>query len=289
MNANPAPAAPQDLENDDRVIAPAYWSTSVSRVTDSKVFIRGYDLEEMIGKLPFTAASFLLLKGRLPTPTEADLLDAVLSAILDYSLQKSGTVAARYIASANPSMAAAVAASVLGVGKNTMDPSETAAFCLAAYERLQVEGVPAKKLAATIVEELRTKKQRIPGLGHPVFRYEDPRAQKLKEKAVEAGIWGPRAEFFEEIHRAFTALPGKESIVLNDIGMMGLVLVEMGFGPEETTGIAILSMLPGVVAHVAEELNSGRPIRTVPEGTAEYDTAIKNFEQDWKGLGWVAG
>jgi citrate synthase len=267
---------------------PSYWSTSVSRVAPTKVFIRGYDLEDMIGKIPFSASTFLLLRGRLPSPAEARLLDTVLSAILDYSLQKSGTVAARYVASANPNMAAALATGILGVGKNTMDPAETARFCIDAYARYEDSNKPATAFAEEIVAELRAKKQRIPGLGHPVFRYVDPRAQKLRESAVAAGIWGPRAKFFEEIFRAFTRLPGKDSIVLNDIGMMALVLVEMGFTPEETTGLAILSTLPGVIAHVAEELREGRPIRTVPEGTADYDMSEKNFNKDWSEAGWVA-
>lgn len=266
----------------------AYWSTAVSRVTDSKVFIRGYDLEEMIGKIPFSAATFLLLKGRLPSPAEAGLVDTVLSAILDYSLQKSGTVAARYVASANPSMSAALAAGILGVGKVTVDPSEAARFCLDAYARLKAGHQDPDQLATEIVAELRAAKHRIPGLGHPVFRYVDPRAARLKDQAVKAGVWGERAEFFEKIVTAFTSLPGKESIVLNDVGMMALVLVEMGFTPEETTGLAILSTLPGVIAHVSEELQEGRPIRTVAEGTAAYDETVKDFHKDWSEAGWAA-
>lgn len=266
----------------------AYWSTAVSRVTDSKVYIRGYDLEDMIGNIPFSAATFLLLKGRLPSPAETRLLDTVLAAILDYSLQKSGTVAARYVASANPSMNAALATAVLGVGKVTVDPADTARFCLEAYDRLQGSDQQPEELATQIVAELRAAKRRIPGLGHPVFRFTDPRAQKLKEQAVAAGVWGERAEFFELIFKAFTKLPGKESIVLNDVGMMGLVLLEMGFTPEESTGLAILSTLPGVIAHVSEELQEGRPIRTVVDGTAEYDENIKNFHEDWSEAGWVA-
>jgi citrate synthase len=205
---------------------------------------------------------------------------------MDYSLQKSGTVAARYVASANPNMAAALATAILGVGKNTMDPADTARFCIDMYARLQTSNKASQALALEIVEELRARKQRIPGLGHPVYRFVDPRAQKLRQRAVEAGVWGPRAQFFEEIFQAFTSLPGKESIVLNDIGMMALVLVEMGFSPEETTGLAILSTLPGVIAHVSEELGQGHRIRTVPEGTAEYDLTAKDFNDDWSAAGW---
>ena len=39
-----------------------YWVTGVSEVTDEKVYIRGYDLEDIVGNLPFTAAAYLLIE-----------------------------------------------------------------------------------------------------------------------------------------------------------------------------------------------------------------------------------
>ena len=72
----------------------ASWSSSVSRVDSDKVFIRGYDLEQLIGGQSFTASCFLLLRGRIPTPAEVRTLDAVLNAVLDYALLKPGTVVA---------------------------------------------------------------------------------------------------------------------------------------------------------------------------------------------------
>jgi citryl-CoA lyase len=265
----------------------AYWSTSVSKVDGARVYIRGYDLEDLIGNIPFAAGCFLLIKGRIPTPQEAGLLDAVLSAILDYSLYKPGTVAARYVVSANPNMAAGMAAAVLAVGKNTLAPEDTARFILAAYERLEALAIGPKELAREIVAEVRERKERIPGLGHPLFTFVDPRAQLLKQRAVEAGLWGPRAQLYEEIHRAFTELPGKSTIPLNDVGMMAAVLVELGFTAEETTGLAIISTLPGVVAHISEELRDGPPIRIVPDDIAEYpDDEPLDFTTDWRAAGW---
>ena len=82
----------------------AEWQTSVSRVDDGKVLIRGYDLEALIGGQSFTSSCFLLVRGRLPSPGEQRAFDAVLNAVLDYALLKPGTVAARYAVSANPSM-----------------------------------------------------------------------------------------------------------------------------------------------------------------------------------------
>src|SRR5262245_62706541 len=104
----------------------AYWTSTVSRVEADRVLIRGYDLEALIGGQSFTASCFLLLRGRLPTPDEARALDAVLNAVLDYALEKPGTVAARYTVSANPSVVAGLAAAVLAVGSYTLAPEDTA-------------------------------------------------------------------------------------------------------------------------------------------------------------------
>ena len=80
---------------------------------------------------------------------------------------------------------------------------------------------------------------------------------------------------------------GKPDIPINDVGMMALVMLELGFTPDEMTGLAVLSTLPGVIAHVSEELASGRRIRTVPDDQVDY-TAIdaRDFTTDRSAAGW---
>lgn len=269
-----------------------YWTSSVSKVEPETVRVRGYDLKDLIGGISFTEASYLLIRGHLGTPAQIEVLDAVLNGVLDYALQKSGTAAARYIASANPNMAASLAGAVLGVGKNTLAPEDTAQFAIDAYRRLQESDIDPEDTAAVdaladvIVAECRANRVRIPGLGHPVFKYEDPRAQKLKQLAQERGVWGPIGDFYERIHAAFTRLPGKASIPLNDVAMIALILVELGFTPDETTGVITISTLPGVVAHVSEELRTGRPIRIIDPSQVEYQVEERDFAADRKEAGW---
>ena len=100
-------------------------------------------------------------------------------------------------------------------------------------------------------------------------------------------MWSGRAELFEHVHRAFVDAIGKPDIPINDVGMMALVMLELGFTPEEMTGLAVLSTLPGVIAHVSEELGSGRRIRTVPDDQVDY-TAVeaRDFAADRRDLGW---
>lgn len=260
-----------------------YWRSAVSRVTPEKVFVRGYDLEELVGGLSFTAATFLLVRGRLPNPRETRVLDAVLTAVLDYALRKPGTAAARYVVSANPSMVAGLAAATLAAGKHTLATEDVARFIITSHTRYRNSGQDLDTFAAELVESMAARKERIPGLGHPVFKEVDPRAAILRAVAVEEGLWTEPAQLYEAVHRAFTARPGKGAIPINDIGVMAAVLVALGFSPEETTGLAVISTLPGVVAHISEELTSGKPIRIIPDETVAYDAATRaDFATDWK-------
>jgi citryl-CoA lyase len=265
----------------------SYWESSISVVTGDKIYIRGYDLEDLIGNVPFTAAAYLLIKGKIPTPEQTRVLDVILTAVLDYSLHKPGTVAARYAVSANPSMAVGMAAAAMSVGQHTLATEDTSRFIIDRYREFQDSELSMGEFAHQCVQQLRARKQRIPGLGHPVFKRVDPRGALLKEVAVAEGLWPESAVLYEAIHRAFISLPGKADIPINDVGVMAAVMVGLGFTPEEGTGLAILSTMPGVIAHVSEELRTGHPIRIVPPETASYDVGTDgDLATDWKAAGW---
>jgi citrate synthase len=268
--------------------AKRYWTTAVSDVEDATLFVRGYDLGDLIGRLSFAAATFLLIRGKLPTPGESRMMEAVLCSVLDYSLKKPGTVAARYCVSGNPSMVAGMATAVLATGTYTLAPDGAGAFIALSLAEWRRGDQPMAAAAGALVARLRAEGQRIAGFGHPNFRFVDPRAQKLKSIAQAAGVWGPACDWYEAIHRAFTEQTGKPEIVINEVGMMAAILTEMGFKPAEMTGIALISSLPGVVAHIAEELDSGVRIRTVPDEIADYPRERRDLEADLAAAGWSA-
>jgi len=262
-----------------------YWTSSVSVVEERSVRVRGYDLESMIGQITFADSVYLLIRGELPDATQRRVLDAVLTAVLDYGLQKPGTVAARYIASANPSMSAALAGAALAVGSYTLDPSDTIAFALEKEAEFAASNLSLDDFARDAVTAMRAEKKRIPGIGHPVFTFHDPRAQRLREIAVDAGVWNQTGDVYEALHRAFTSQPGKESIPVNDVGMMALVMAQLGFTPAEGTGLAIVSTLPGVIAHVSEEFAARKPIRIINPDDVEYAVQERDLPEDWEYAG----
>jgi citryl-CoA lyase len=264
----------------------AYWTTAVSDVEEADVFVRGYSLGELIGRIPFSAATFLLIRGRIPTPGEARIVDAMLCSILDYSLYKPGTAAARYAVSGNPNMQAGMAVAVLSVGEYTLAPDDSGRFIQESYARFEASGEDADTFAKTFVEDFSAGGGRVPGFGHPQFKRLDPRAQRLKEIAQDEGAWGPVCDWYEAIHRAFVALKNKPDIPINEVGMMAAILSQMGFLPQEMTGIALISSLPGVIAHVSEELETKRRIRVIPDDVAYYPRDRHDLDADLKAAGW---
>jgi citrate synthase len=266
---------------------PGFWTTSISDITPEDVYVRGYALQTLIGKLPFSGIVALLIRGKVPTPGEARMIDVILSSILDYSLQKSGTVAARCVVSVNPQMAPGLAAGVLAAGEHALSPEDTGRFIIDNYSRWRESGQSAEAFAEKFVVDIRREKRRIPGFGHQVFRGVDPRAQRLKEIAIEQKVWGPLGEWYEAIHRAFRQAAGKPDLVINDVGMIATILAEMGYTPQEMAGLAILSTFPGLIAHISEELNSGVRVRIVPDSIAYYPRERRDLMADLTAAGWT--
>ena len=67
---------------------------------------------------------------------------------------------------------------------------------------------------------------------------------------------------------------------------MAAITVGLGFSPEESTALAIMGTLPGVVAHISEEMSSGRTQRVIPRADADYDVPRRSLAEDMSAAGW---
>jgi citrate synthase len=265
---------------------PSHWISSVSDISGEDIFIRGYSMREMVGRLPFSAITFLLIRGVLPTQGEARMMDVILSSILDYALQKSGTVAARAIVSVNPRMTAGLSAAMLGAGEYAVSPEDTGRFISEGLAAWKASAETMETHASQLVADIRAAKRRVPGFGHQVFKGIDPRAERLKSIAHQLGVWGDANEWYAAVHRAFQAAANKPDLVMNDVGMLAGIMTQMGFTPPEMTGLALLSTFPGLIAHISEELQSGVINRIVPDSHADYARQRRDLDADMASRGW---
>ena len=237
---------------EEKLPIPGYES-AITDVGFHKINIRGYALSDIIAKLTFSETVFLTIRGELPTNKQRRVMDAVLCGIVDHGLYAATSLAARVVAAAAPdSIMPGIAAGMLTVGGVTVSPQDTAVIIKEALKMMKEEGLSKEEAAKKIIEDHRAKKKRMPGFGHPLHPTGDPRAIALKKVAVENGVWGENGEIYDEIHKAFTKMTGRE-FPINIDGMMGCVLSELGFTPKEMAGIAALSFMPGMIAHAVEE------------------------------------
>ncbi|MCP3426942.1 citryl-CoA lyase [Rothia sp. AR01] len=272
-------------ENED-VSEDLYWRTGVSEVEPENVSIRGYDLEDLIG-LPFGAMAFLLIRSRLPTPAETKVFDALLTGVLDYGLQKPGTAAARYVVSSNPNMQAGLATAALAAGDFSLAPENAARFIQERHrEFIEAGSGDLEAFARSVVEDADRTRLRIPGFGHPVFKGVDPRGAKLKKIAQEAGLWGEPARLYEAIHAEFIKNPKRSHFPINDVGILAAISIAIGLSPEESTAMAIIGTLPGVTAHISEELNARKPVRVIPPKDTYTSISRRDVVADLKDAGW---
>src|SRR6478672_1111479 len=91
------------------------WRTAIPIDYEHVVVLRGYDLQELVGKVSFAEAWLLLATGELPPPGHARLLDAMMVSVLDHGIVPSSIVT-RYLASAGTPIQAAVAGGVMAFG-----------------------------------------------------------------------------------------------------------------------------------------------------------------------------
>ena len=229
-------------------------ATKITNLLPGKILIRGYPLNELIGNLSYAEMIYLCMKGELPSKNMGKMMDALILGITDHGLVSAATPPARIVVAGNPDPIKGICAGVLSVGPVTGSPKHSARFISNAYELMKKNGWTKEQTADNIVNDYVSRKERIPGLGHPLFKDVDIRAARLRELATAYGFAGEKLALYECIHSKFLNKINKKDIVINVDGMMAAIMCEMDFDEDMVDIMGVLSYLPGICAHTYEEL-----------------------------------
>ncbi len=236
------------------------WKTSISHVADGKEIIRGYNLQELIQKKTFVEVIFLVLKGELPSDVETKMMNALFTAAIDHGIGVSSAMTARTVVSTGNSLHTALAAGILAMGKLHGSAIEDAA-------KFFQENVNEGDVAG-LVKKLKDKKVRLPGFGHKILS-EDPRSQTLFTVARETGFYGNHSKLAVKVGEELNKISSKK-LPLNVDGAMGAIMSDMGFDWQVAKGFFIIGRVPGLVAHIYEEMMSKNGLRRLTEDETEY-------------------
>src|SRR5215216_650193 len=220
--------------------------TGIGASDADSITLMGRDVAgDLMGNVTLTQLAFLLVQRRMPSPEETRLFDAVLVSLADHGLTPTVLAARLTHTGAPESLQGAVAAGLLGAGSVFLGVVEdTVRFLDAAGD--DVDGAVARELDAG---------RRIPGLGHPVHRVEDPRTPRIYEIAEETGLTGPHLARLREVAAAHARRTGRE-LPINGAGVVGAALADLGFPGPLLRGFALLARTAGLLGHLAEEMQS---------------------------------
>ncbi|HOZ09012.1 MAG TPA: citrate/2-methylcitrate synthase, partial [candidate division Zixibacteria bacterium] len=112
-------------------------------------------------------------------------------------------------------------------------------------------------------------KMRMPGFGHRLHNI-DPRTGKLFALADRHGYRGRHIDLCRAIEKALAEKLGKE-LPINVDGAIAAVISDMGFDWRLGKGFFIISRVPGLVAHVYEEMTREKPMRRLGPPPFKYD------------------
>jgi citrate synthase len=220
--------------------------TEIAEVTADRIVVRGQDLTELIGRVTLGEMAFLELTGRLPTPPEATVFDALTVTLVEHGLTPSAVATRLTLLGAPESLQGAVAAGLLGLGQRFGGPVEDAA------RMLQEAG---DATPAEIVARYREQRRPVPGLGHPQHTEADPRVARLLEVAAANGFSGRHVQLLKDIAAEAERATGRH-LPINATGAMGAIASELGLRWQVCRGLAVMSRAIGLVAHVQEELET---------------------------------
>lgn len=237
--------------------------TAITRIEPGKILIRGYDIVELMRKKSFADVVFLILKGDLPSKAEAMMMDAMLISSVDHGVTPPSSLAARTVVSGGNPLNASVAGGILTIGDTHGGAIEQCARIL--QEWAAKPGEP-DALAASLLDQLETRKQRMPGFGHRLHKV-DPRTIELFALANRLRFTGKHQILARAVELNFAA-KGKP-LPINVDGAIAAVISDMGFDWRLGKGFFIISRSAGLVAHAHEELTRQKPMRKL--GISDYD------------------
>ncbi len=242
------------------------WKTGITRINKGEIRVRGYSIVEMMGKLSFSEAVFLILKGELPSREESEMMRAILVSSIDHGVTPPSVLSTRNVISAGNPLNAAVAAGVLTIGDVHGGAIERCAKILQEWGKRPDE---ASIIAKELVSDFIYKRRRIPGFGHRLHET-DPRTIKLFQIAQDLNFAKRHIQLAQAVEEELSRSLGRK-LPINVDGAIAAVISDMGFDWRLGKGFFIISRVAGLVAHAYEEMTREKPMRRLGDLNFEYD------------------
>lgn len=257
-------SAPKLRDNPELKVVRDWWQTEIIDVEQGSVQLRGYPIEQLIGRLSFIQTIWLLVRGGIPTDAQARLLEAAMVASVNGGPMSPSCAIASMAITCGVGLNSAIASGVNALGDTH---GGTGQQCMEMFDRILARMKASTNLTKAVDDELDAFFEQgakfVPGYGHR-FHDVDPRAQRmlaLVDEARTAGtVAGTYAEVGREVEKSLGRRKGKP-LPINVDGGFGVILAELGFDAPLGRGIFVLARSVGLLAHAWENMQEGRRIK----------------------------
>lgn len=246
------------------------WRTALTCIAPNTILVRGYPLDEIMGRLTFGESIYLLLLGEIPSPAIGRLMEAMLVSFIDHGATPPSTLAARNTATTGAPLRACVAAGVLGFGPYHGGDIESCMQFLDKGLDLVRGGASFVDAAHQIVEQCLESDETIPGFGHR-FHTRDPRAARLFQMALELELEGGHVQMIRAVEMLLANGSAEPPLPVNIDGAIAAVCGDLGLPQGVANALLIISRVPGIAAHAREERERQHPMRQIDPKDHLYD------------------
>jgi citrate synthase len=258
--------------------AKAWWTTEIVDIHPGQIAMRGYAIQDLIGKISFPQMIWLMLRGELPSAAQSRLLEAALVASVDHGPHAPSIAIARIAATTGIDLNNVMASAINVLGDVHGGAGQQ---CMELYETIAQDSAVESDLSGAVERALddfvASHGKIIPGFGHrwhPV----DPRCAPLLalvEEARAAGaVQGRHALVGREVEAAIKRRTGK-AIPMNIDGVTAVIFCELGFAAPLGRGLFILSRSVGILSHAWEEISKGSRMKGPMPKSIPYTYAGK--------------
>lgn len=236
--------------------------SQITRATADSVHVHGLDLTELLGTVNLGDFAYLELFKKLPDESESVLINALLVALVEHGVTPSVIATRMTIMGAPESLQGAVASGLLGLGNTFVGTIEGAAkIC---QTELVDTGLIGPDIAAPVTDEQideiarrvfrehREQKRPVAGLGHPVHKPLDPRAQRLFTISREQGFSEAGPRLMTRLSEIAHEETGRQ-LPVNVTGAIGSLAVTLGIPWNVARGLGVMARSIGLVGHILEE------------------------------------
>ncbi len=200
------------------------------------------------------ATNFLyMMTGEMPGPDEAHISDVCLILHADHELNAS-TFTARVVAGTLADMYGAVTAGIAALAGPLHGGANTAVM------KMLLEIGDVDKVDSWLDEALAAK-HKIMGIGHAVYKTEDPRATWLRKYSKQLGEKKGETKWFEMSQRIEKLMQEKKGMFPNVDFYSASTYYLMGLPLDQFTPIFAISRISGWAGHILEQYANNKLIR----------------------------